>query len=167
MPRSTAGLVRGGPGHQLRSVRAVAESAVRWLKFSAPFVHRTCFSFANPCLQMALLGLGLIPLPYPLDAHGNLLPTTLLRRASLTGNLIGCIVRASRTAFPTPTKDEDAEVLAHYGRGQYELHQLIVTVIGFEQPHITNILPHAHCAAGARATSKNSHSTLDHTGAVA
>ena len=102
--RSAVGLVRGGTGHRLRSVRAAAESAVRWLKFSAPLFHRTCFSFAHPCLQMALLGLGLIPRPYPLGAHGNLLPTTLLRRASLTGNLIGCIVRASRTAFPTPRK---------------------------------------------------------------
>jgi hypothetical protein len=63
MPRSAVGLVRGGPGHQLRSVRAAAESAVRWLKFSAPFVHRTYFSLANPCSQMALLGLGLIPVP--------------------------------------------------------------------------------------------------------
>ena len=141
MPRSAVGLVRGGPGHQLCSVRAAAESAVKWLKFSAPFVHRTCFSFANPCLQMALLGLRLIPRPYPLGADGNLLPTTLLHRASLTGNLIGCIDRASRTAFPTPTEDEDAEALAHYEPGQYELHQLIGIVIGFEQSHSTTCNP--------------------------
>ena len=64
---------------------------------------------------MALPGLGLIPPPYQFDADGNILPTSLMRRASLTGNVIGRIVRASRAAFDAPVDDEDTAVLAYYG----------------------------------------------------
>ena len=80
---------------------------------------------------MALPGLGLIPPPYQFDADGNILPTSLMRRASLTGNVIGRIVRASRAAFDAPVDDEDTAVLAYYGPGPYSVHELIGIVIGY------------------------------------
>ena len=59
-----------------------------------PFVFpHHCLNFTNPCSQMALPGLGLIPPPYAFDVVGNIVPNPLMRRAALIGNLIGRIVR--------------------------------------------------------------------------
>ena len=98
-----------------------------------PFVFpHHCLNFTNPCSQMALPGLGLIPPPYAFDAAGNIVPTPLMCRAALIGNLIGRIVRVSHTTFSAAADDEDPLVLAHYGPGQYQICQLIGTVLGFD-----------------------------------
>ena len=72
-----------------------------------PFVFpHHCLNFTNPCSQMALPGLGLIPPPYAFDAAGNIVPTPLMCRAALIGNLIGRIVRVSHTTFSAAVDDE-------------------------------------------------------------
>ena len=74
------------------------------VSLTMPFVFpHHCLNFTNPCSQMALPRLGLIPPPYAFDAAGNIVPTPLMCRATLIGNLIGRIVRVSHTPTPTAT----------------------------------------------------------------